>query len=919
MDLGEYKPFIDAEMLVILGQMDAPTEIFDHVYLGSEWNASNLEELQRNGVHHILNVTREIDNFFPGLFHYCNVRVYDDEKTDLLRHWDNTFKFISRAKMEGSKVLVHCKMGISRSASVVIAYAMKANGWNFEHALRHVKEKRNCIKPNKNFLMQLETYQGMLDAMKNKEKLQRSKSETNLKLAGAKEGRSLPGSEPTPLIQALNGASGGGKKQTVVSDVAKAGHIQSDANIGDDCSSVGGTVEKDDFESRMGRTDETDADVGVANNRGRTRTRQTKVQPAHQHILKQLELTGDASNSSSTQSQMEQQNTVPPMNSASATSKHSKIITNLFLPAPSTNKTFVPCEGRICSRGSGAYKRHKSLSPDSLNPRWSDSYEFESSSLAYAEKSFPAALRTSRTRTMLELDNQIESYVGSSAPCNSTGRRKQQSYSLEHLHGGALDMRSPCTETKTIRMPCGNGQNYSVSPNQIVHLQDKLPANDMRKKVSSSLVATATTASMAKPTRSESFIRKLFPSSSSSSSSSNSSSSSSGGGGGTNEQETGISSQSLTTSVPSIVSSSSSTLLGSTVKAIVSELECNSGSNIPIAPPPLLTDPGTILSQNVVPIPIASVAAEAAAVAVASAIREATRKDVHETKEVHASSTTPASSTVSLDAKGDNRTNNPEQWDPGDGRSEPICWTSSAQIIQQCVTPAGINEPTPFDATAASGVECYEAASQPDAGSCCKASEASVLRQCSWSSCDSGCTGSEESRTAGSQIIQQRRLPTSGLPVVINSSSSSSSSGTLIEEREEIPWHPGTVKRTKKRIEQRSSNASATANVTMKWNTTSTTFSALPSTTSSVSTETTLLNNTRKKNNKKKISPPYVSDREWCRRITLAYRHLHRIHTTFTRNQAVGLNRSVVQTRCLQNVQSKYTINIRLPVLPMTL
>lgn len=49
MDLGEFKSFIDQEMLTILGQMDAPTEIFDHVYLGSEWNASNYEELKRNG------------------------------------------------------------------------------------------------------------------------------------------------------------------------------------------------------------------------------------------------------------------------------------------------------------------------------------------------------------------------------------------------------------------------------------------------------------------------------------------------------------------------------------------------------------------------------------------------------------------------------------------------------------------------------------------------------------------------------------------------------------------------------------------------------------------------------------------------------------------------------------------------------
>ncbi|XP_072444029.1 protein phosphatase Slingshot homolog 1-like isoform X4 [Chiloscyllium punctatum] len=49
--LKEYKGFIDNEMLIILGQMDKATLIFDHLYLGSEWNASNLEELQSTGKH----------------------------------------------------------------------------------------------------------------------------------------------------------------------------------------------------------------------------------------------------------------------------------------------------------------------------------------------------------------------------------------------------------------------------------------------------------------------------------------------------------------------------------------------------------------------------------------------------------------------------------------------------------------------------------------------------------------------------------------------------------------------------------------------------------------------------------------------------------------------------------------------------
>ncbi|XP_049619530.1 protein phosphatase Slingshot homolog 1 isoform X1 [Syngnathus scovelli] len=165
-NLKEFKEFIDNEMLLILGQMDKATLIFDHVYLGSEWNASNLEELQETGVGYILNVTREIDNFFPGTFHYHNIRVYDEEATDLLAHWNDTYNFIVKAKKNYSKCLVHCKMGVSRSASTVIAYAMKEYGWSLEKAYNFVKEKRSITRPNPSFMRQLAEYEGILDASK---------------------------------------------------------------------------------------------------------------------------------------------------------------------------------------------------------------------------------------------------------------------------------------------------------------------------------------------------------------------------------------------------------------------------------------------------------------------------------------------------------------------------------------------------------------------------------------------------------------------------------------------------------------------------------------------------------------------------------------------------------------------------------
>ena len=69
---------------------------------------------------------------------------------------------LSLHRKAGAKCLVHCKMGVSRSASTVIAYAMKEYGWDLEQAFDHVKQCRAVTKPNPSFMKQLEEYQGIL-------------------------------------------------------------------------------------------------------------------------------------------------------------------------------------------------------------------------------------------------------------------------------------------------------------------------------------------------------------------------------------------------------------------------------------------------------------------------------------------------------------------------------------------------------------------------------------------------------------------------------------------------------------------------------------------------------------------------------------------------------------------------------------
>ena len=58
-------------------------------------------------------------------------------------------RFIKEAKDQNGKVLVHCKMGISRSATCVISFIMKEYGKDLSSALIHTKDRRSIVNPNK--------------------------------------------------------------------------------------------------------------------------------------------------------------------------------------------------------------------------------------------------------------------------------------------------------------------------------------------------------------------------------------------------------------------------------------------------------------------------------------------------------------------------------------------------------------------------------------------------------------------------------------------------------------------------------------------------------------------------------------------------------------------------------------------------
>lgn len=169
--LATHRETFEQCVLVVMGQLEKPSRILDGLYLGSEWNASNLDEMRRLNVRCVLNCACECDNFYPTKLQYMNVRVYDTLDADLLRHWGETHTFIDEARRNGAACLVHCKMGVSRSASTVIAYCMKECKWTLSEALQHVKKCRPIAQPNENFMRQLATYEGILAASRRRTQL----------------------------------------------------------------------------------------------------------------------------------------------------------------------------------------------------------------------------------------------------------------------------------------------------------------------------------------------------------------------------------------------------------------------------------------------------------------------------------------------------------------------------------------------------------------------------------------------------------------------------------------------------------------------------------------------------------------------------------------------------------------------------
>nr|XP_010951501.2 dual specificity protein phosphatase 26 isoform X1 [Camelus bactrianus] len=135
-------------------------EVWPGLYLGDQEIASNHRELRRLGITHVLNAShsrwRGTPEAYEGLgIRYLGVEAHDSPAFDMSIHFQAAADFIHRALSQpGGRILVHCAVGVSRSATLVLAYLMLYHRLSLVDAIKKVKDHRGII-PNRGFLRQL--------------------------------------------------------------------------------------------------------------------------------------------------------------------------------------------------------------------------------------------------------------------------------------------------------------------------------------------------------------------------------------------------------------------------------------------------------------------------------------------------------------------------------------------------------------------------------------------------------------------------------------------------------------------------------------------------------------------------------------------------------------------------------------------
>ncbi|GAB9473168.1 hypothetical protein Gpo141_00010325 [Globisporangium polare] len=137
-----------------------PVEVLPHaLFIGSFGAANNRAALQQCGITHILCASGSLSLQFPDAFEYLRLSIADLPSVRIAESFPAAFAFIDSALASGGRVLVHCFLGRSRSAALILAFLIARRGMTLSEATVLLRSVRPQVQPNSGFLVELQQFE----------------------------------------------------------------------------------------------------------------------------------------------------------------------------------------------------------------------------------------------------------------------------------------------------------------------------------------------------------------------------------------------------------------------------------------------------------------------------------------------------------------------------------------------------------------------------------------------------------------------------------------------------------------------------------------------------------------------------------------------------------------------------------------
>lgn len=188
------------------GFFGSPTHIVDNIYLGSALNAASKSSLEANNIKVVINMAKELTDYYPDDYDYYKCDLYDDNNDSISEHLEKVYDYINEKQWDllinknsddkefymenkiviqhnyvddentdmefvicdnyldtikpseykyNGNILIHCYMGASRSAIIAIYYLIKTKGYSIDSAINYIINKRPHVNPTFRFIKDL--------------------------------------------------------------------------------------------------------------------------------------------------------------------------------------------------------------------------------------------------------------------------------------------------------------------------------------------------------------------------------------------------------------------------------------------------------------------------------------------------------------------------------------------------------------------------------------------------------------------------------------------------------------------------------------------------------------------------------------------------------------------------------------------